>query len=329
MKLDAALITLLGLISVKLTLSFSGIKAPFCRNQRCCLAQSPTFLTATPKGGNADALDAELVEEEPESRGSDFSEAEVVDAEVESNGNDFSDAELVDAELMEFASEEEKKEAVGNLVADDEWMGLTMELTELIRLSVIEDLKKNTRDFLGKDEYKIGDISKKIDVRVKEEVVKLRGKEDGEYELGDLILAMDQMSKEMTEDLTGKPYETGDLSIELDKRIKGAVAKFCGKEEYEFGDLSKEITSRVSSRVEAFTGKPYEFGDVTKEVNKRRKVWVTNLLGAEAAENYKFGDITKKALGNFAGKDYEFGDVSKKLYNNLFGKRKRGGSDTS
>jgi hypothetical protein len=313
MNVHGALIALLGLVSVDLTLSFGGIKNPLCRNQRCCLVQSPTFIAAIPKGGDVDAIDAELVEAEPEDSGSDFSEAAV------------DDTELVDAELIDFASEEEKKEAVGNLVADDEWMGLTMELTELIRLSVIQDLKKNAREFLGKDEYKIGDISKEIDVRVKDEVSKLRGKENGEYELGDLVLAMDQMSKEMTEGLTGKPYETGDLSIELDKRIKGAVAKFCGKEEYEFGDLTKEITSRVSTRVEAFTGKPYEFGDVTKEVNKRRKVWVQNLLGAEAAENYRFGDISKKALGNFTGKDYEFGDVSKKIFKDLFGKRKRGG----
>ena len=309
-----ALIAVLGFMSVDLTLSFGRINVPLCRNQRYCLArQSPAFITATPKGGDIDAIDAELVEVELESSASDFPEAAA------------DDTELVDAELIDFASEEEKKEAVGNLVADDEWMGLTMELTELIRLSVIQDLKKNAREFLGKDEYKIGDISKEIDVRVKTEVAKLRGKEDGEYELGDLVLAMDQMSKEMTEGLTGKPYETGDLSIELDKRIKGAVAKFCGKEEYEFGDLTKEITSRVSTRVEAFTGKPYEFGDVTKEVNKRRKVWVQNLLGAEAAENYRFGDISKKALGNFTGKDYEFGDVSKKIFNDLFGKRKRGG----
>ena len=67
-----------------------------------------------------------------------------------------------------FASEEEKNEAVGNLVADDEWMGLTMELSELVRLAVVEDLKKNARDFLGKDDYKIGDISKEIDTRVKD-----------------------------------------------------------------------------------------------------------------------------------------------------------------
>lgn len=99
-------------------------------------------------------------------------------------------------------TDKEKKKAVGNLVADDEWTGLSMELSELVRLAVVEDLKKNTRDFIGKDEYKIGDISKEIDDRVKGEVAKIRGKE--EYELGDFVLAMDEMSKGMTEELTGK-----------------------------------------------------------------------------------------------------------------------------
>jgi hypothetical protein len=292
MKFDIALIALLGFVSVNPTISFGGIKAPLCQNQRSCLGKTLTFLASTPEGG----------------------------AEPESSANGSADAEVI-----EFASEEAKKEAVGNLVEEDEWGGLTMELSELIRLSVIEDLKKNTKEFLGKDDYKIGDISKEIDVRVKGEVTKLRGKEDGEYELGDLVLAMDKMSKEMTEGLTGKPYVAGDLSTELDTRIKGAVASYCGKETYEVGDLTNAVTSRVSSRVEEFTGtgKPYEFGDVTNEVMNRRKVWVQDLLGAEAAENYQFGDITKKAMENFTGKDYEFGDVSKKLLGNLFGGKKK------
>lgn len=36
---------------------------------------------------------------------------------------------------VEFESEEQKKEVVGNLVADDEWDGLGMELSELVRKS--------------------------------------------------------------------------------------------------------------------------------------------------------------------------------------------------
>lgn len=51
-------------------------------------------------------------------------------------------------------SEDEMKEQVGNLVADDEWEGLGMELTELVRTAVLQDLKRTSRDFLGKDEYK-------------------------------------------------------------------------------------------------------------------------------------------------------------------------------
>ena len=83
----------------------------------------------------------------------------------------------LDLASLSFESDDDKKEAVGNLVADDEWMGLSMELGELVRLAVVEDLKKNAREFLGKDEYKIGDVSKEIDVRVKEEVARFRGYE--------------------------------------------------------------------------------------------------------------------------------------------------------
>lgn len=74
---------------------------------------------------------------------------------------------------------------------------------------------------------------------------------------------MDTMAKNMTSDLTGKPYVAGDLSIELDKRIKKSVAKFCGKSEYQFGDLSKEIDKRVKDRVAAYLKKDrYEIGDI-------------------------------------------------------------------
>jgi hypothetical protein len=77
---------------------------------------------------------------------------------------------------------ENLNEEVGNLVANDEWEGLTMELSEMIKLAITEDLKENAREFLGKDDYKIGDICKEVDIRVKDGVADLRGKE--EYELG-------------------------------------------------------------------------------------------------------------------------------------------------
>jgi len=79
---------------------------------------------------------------------------------------------------FEFESEAQKKEAVGNLVADDEWTGITMELTEVVRTAILEDIKSNARDFLGKDEYKLGDISKEVDDRVKEEISNFRGKDN-------------------------------------------------------------------------------------------------------------------------------------------------------
>lgn len=218
---------------------------------------------------------------------------------------------------------------VGNLVADDEWMGLSMELSEMVRVAVIEDTKKNVGDFIGKDDYKVGDISKEIDNRVKSEVARMRGKED--YELGDLSIALDKLSKDMTCSLTGKEageYEFGDLSKEIDTRVKSTVSEFCGNDTYEFGDLSREIDKRAQSRVKEFIGKEdYEFGDISKEIEVRRGEWVASFLGEEAAKNYEFGDITKQALNNITGKDdYEFGDVTKKVLGDLFGKRKRGGS---
>lgn len=271
--------------------------------QRHVASNPTTFLAATPPS----VEDADYDEQDDS--------APAVDVEV-----------IQDVEVMKFASEEEKKDAVGNLVEDDEWMGLTMELTELIRLSVIEDVKKNARDFLGSDQYKIGDISKEIDVRVKREVALLRGKDD--YELGDLVLAADEMSKKFTEELTGKPYKAGDLSVELDTRIKSAVAQFCGKDTYVVGDLTYEISRRVKSGLKEFTGKDYEFGDVSRELNSRRKAWMKNTLGEDALENYEFGDLSKKAISSFTGKsEYAFGDVSKKIAANLFGKRKRGGEN--
>ena len=59
------------------------------------------------------------------------------------------------------------------------------------------------------------------------------------------MLAVDDMAKSMTEELTGKDYEPGDLSKELDSRIKSTVAGWAGKDEYEFGDLSRLMADRV------------------------------------------------------------------------------------
>jgi hypothetical protein len=237
------------------------------------------------------------------------------------------DDTIIDAEIMKDESSigapitlQEKKDAIGNLVADDEWAGVTMELGELVKKAVLEDIKAKGREFLGKDEYKVGDLSKEIDARVKQGVADIRGKP--EYEVGDLVITLDQMSKNMTEQLTGKPYEMGDLSKELDRRIKNAVAAYVGKEEYETGDLTRAVTEKVTTRVDELLAN-YEFGDITREVNRRRVEWVKNFLGEEAAANYKFGDVTKKFATMITGKDeYQFGDVSKKILGSLFGNKK-------
>jgi hypothetical protein len=217
------------------------------------------------------------------------------------------------AEPAADATEEEKREYVASLAEDDEWRGLAMELSAVIVKAVDEDMKKLTRDFLQKDEYKVGDVSKEVDKRVKAEVARLRSKE--EYELGDLSLVLDQVAKDMVCELTGKPageYQFGDLSLEIDKRVKDSVAKFCGQETYQVGDLSREIGKRAAKIAAEFAGKDeYSFGDVSKELNRRRAAWVQDYLGTS---EYQFGDVTKKALTSFTGKDeYEFGDVTKKV----------------
>ena len=88
------------------------------------------------------------------------------------------------------------EEAVGNLVEDEEWLGLGTEMFIVLRSSLRESLKKNTREFTGSDECelpsrtaryqrpsqllsdacaspntdKLGDLSKEADKRIKDEV---------------------------------------------------------------------------------------------------------------------------------------------------------------
>ena len=67
----------------------------------------------------------------------------------------------------------------------------------------------------------------------------------------------------------------------------------------------------MNKRVLEFTNSDtYEFGDISREIESRRRQWVEDFLGREAAESYQFGDITKKALSGFTGKEtYEFGKL--------------------
>jgi hypothetical protein len=54
-------------------------------------------------------------------------------------------------------------------------------------------------------------------------------------EIGDLALALDEISKDLACQVIGKDeeYEFGDLSREVDARIKNVVAGYCGKDTYE------------------------------------------------------------------------------------------------
>ena len=56
----------------------------------------------------------------------------------------------------------------------------------LVRVAAMEDIKKNTQEFTGKDNYKVGDIIKELDAHVRSEVAHFRD----EYELGDLTIAL-------------------------------------------------------------------------------------------------------------------------------------------
>lgn len=84
-----------------------------------------------------------------------------------------------DAAAEELTVEEKRR--IGNLVADEEWAGLSMEIADVVRTAVVEDLKKNSREFLGKEDYLVGDFTKEIDKRVKAEIAKIREKD--EYEV--------------------------------------------------------------------------------------------------------------------------------------------------
>ena len=96
-----------------------------------------------------------------------------------------------------------------------------------ISVPFFRDARRN-REFLGKDDYAVGDFSKEIDQRVKDEIAKMREKD--EYELGDFSVVLDDKVKELVCELSGKDsYEFGDLSVEIDARVKKSVASFCGK----------------------------------------------------------------------------------------------------
>jgi hypothetical protein len=116
-------------------------------------------------------------------------------------------------------------------------------------------------------------------------------------------------------------HRFGDLSRELDSRVKSSVASLSGKETYEAGDLSRLVAQNVQKRAKEFTGKEKaEIGDVALEIERRRVAWVTELIGKQP-EDYRFGDITAALVRRVTGKeDYAFGDLTKKAVSSFTGK---------
>jgi len=109
------------------------------------------------------------------------------------------------------------------------------------------------------------------------------------------------------------------VGTELDKRLKRAVV---GDENYQFGDLTKLAVS-------GFTGKQsYQFGDITRSLLEKAKAPTYKLsnegrykeeveqeltvLEKDVANEYQFGDLTKRAVSTFTGKkSYQFGDIAR------------------
>eukprot|EP00966_Prymnesium_polylepis_P054668 1263418-Prymnesium_polylepis.1 len=98
----------------------------------------------------------------------------------EPSGEIVRSGDIVDAEVVEGTTSKltaAEVEQVGNLAADDEWLGLAMELGIVLRSAVRESVKASVRDFTGNNDYKIGDLSKEADARVKDAVAQMRGKD--------------------------------------------------------------------------------------------------------------------------------------------------------
>lgn len=143
-------------------------------------------------------------------------------------------------------------EAVATLVDDDEWNGVTMELTSAVSKTVISSLRRHAKDFLGgKEEYHVGDITREIDTRMKNAVANLRGKEN--YEIGDLVAYVTEKSIAVAEQKTGAKLDKyKEISDSIDKQVKTTVASYVGEENYKSGALAKAVATKVKTRVADF-----------------------------------------------------------------------------
>ena len=141
-------------------------------------------------------------------------------------------------------------------------------------------------------------------------------------------MAMDEMSKKMTEDLTGKPYEPGDLGIELDKRVKSSVASFAGKDEYEPGDLTRydslflDFTLSLCLFRRLHTSFPPCLSFIRLSSRATRTAISCALFSACFSPHAPLRPIdlnrtiaarVMNRVEEFTGKPYEFGDISRKV----------------
>lgn len=81
-------------------------------------------------------------------------------------------------------------------------------------------------------------------------------------------------------------YEFGDISIEIDRRIKAEATALVGKEDYDLADLIIAIDDRTEERVKELTAKGLEqLSDIKAEIEKEREAWAQAKL--EAAKDLK------------------------------------------
>jgi len=126
-------------------------------------------------------------------------------------------------------------------------------------------------DFVGKEDYEFGDVTKEVNSRCKTAVA-----------------ALDDIYFE-------------DIANEMNLAGQAAVTSFTGKEDYEFGDISKVVADKATNAVSVFTGKEdYKFGDITKAALEKGGDAVKQFTGKD---EYRFGDITKTAFKKFFGGD--------------------------
>lgn len=238
-------------------------------NAACCwcLARSGQAFAGLPRVAARGALT-------PTARGA---EAEVIDVSDEGDGR---------MALMKLEASLEQQ------IAEAKSSDNPNRLRDLARLLVLA----KTAEGIAASEM-ASDASGSVQQAVAESLADFVGKE--EYEFGDVTKAVNQRCAKAVAALDDIYIE--DIQREMNLAGQAAVTSFTGKEEYEFGDISSEVATRAKGAVSSFTGKEdYKFGDITKEAMKRGGDAVKDFTGKE---DYQFGDITKTVLKNIFGGD--------------------------